>query len=108
MARELKVSIPHQLGAEEAARRLRAGLERMRAEYGAHLSAAEVAWTGDHADLRVGALGQIVTGEVDVRADAVDVKVVLPMLLGVMADRIGGFLQRAGAESLRLDPPKKS
>ncbi len=108
MARELKVSIPHQLGAEEAARRLRAGLDKMRADYGAHLSSADVAWTGHHADLRVGALGQTVTGEVDVGADAVEVKVMLPMLLGVMADKIGGFLQRKGSDSLRIEPPKKT
>jgi hypothetical protein len=43
-----------------------------------------------------------------VRADAVDVKVVLPLLLGAMADKIGKFLQRAGSDSLRLEPPKKS
>lgn len=107
MARELKVSIPHQLGAEEATLRLRAGLEKMRVDYGAHLSSADVAWNGAHADLRVGALGQTVTGEVDVNAETVEVKVMLPLLLGAMADKIGGFLQRKGADSLRLEGPKK-
>jgi hypothetical protein len=31
MSREMTISIPHQLGAEEATRRLRVGLEKMRA-----------------------------------------------------------------------------
>lgn len=107
MPRELKVSIPHELGAEEAARRLRAGLDKLRADYGAHLSAADVAWTGNHADLRVGALGQMVDGQIDVGQDAVEVKVMLPLLLAAMAERIGGFLKKAGSDSLRLEPPKK-
>lgn len=108
MAREVTISIPHQLGAEEAGRRLRAGLDKMRADYGAHLTSADVAWTGPHADLRVGAFGQSVTGEIDVRDDSVQVKVLLPFLLAAMADKVGGFLQKRGAETLRLDPPKKS
>ena len=107
MARELKVSIPHELGEEEARRRLRAGLESMRADYGAHLSAADVTWTGQHADLRVGALGQVVTGEIDVGARSVEVKVLLPLLLAGLAERLGAVLTRAGAETLRLEPPKK-
>ncbi len=107
MAREMSISIPHQLGAEEAAQRLRAGLEKMRVDYGAHLSASDVEWSGSHADVRVGALGQIISGEIDVGEDAVQVKVLLPFLLAAMAGRVGDFLQRRGAETLQLEPPKK-
>jgi hypothetical protein len=108
MPREMTVSIPHHLGAEEATRRLREGLERMRVDLAPRLSAAEVAWKDRHADLRVGALGQTISGELDVTDDQVNIKVTLPWVLAAMSDKVAAYLQRTGAETLRLDPPKKA
>lgn len=108
MAREMTISIPHQLGAEEATRRLREGLEKMRTDFGPKLSAAEIAWREKHADLRVGALGQIIDGELDVTDDAVNVKVRLPWVLAAMSEKVAGFLKSRGAEALRLEPPRKT
>lgn len=108
MSREMTISIPHQLGAEEATRRLRLGLDKMRADFGSKLSAAEVAWTDRHADLRVGALGQTIDGEVDVTDDNVHVKVRLPWVLAAMSDKVAAFLKSRGQDALRLGPPRQS
>ncbi|MDB5593620.1 MAG: polyhydroxyalkanoic acid synthase [Hyphomicrobiales bacterium] len=106
MAREMNISIPHQLGAEEATRRLREGLERMRVDYGSRLAAADIAWTASHADLRVGALGQLIDGTLDVTDDQVNVAVRLPWVLAAMSDKVAAFLKRTGSDTLRLEPPK--
>lgn len=108
MSREMTISIPHQLGAEEATRRLRVGLEKMRADFGSKLSAADIAWSERHADLRVGALGQTIDGEVDVTDDSVNVRVRLPWVLAAMSDKVAAFLKTRGADALRLEPPKKA
>lgn len=107
MAREMNISIPHQLGAEEATRRLRAGLERMRVDYGSRLAAADIVWNAQHADLRVGALGQMIDGTLDVTDDQVNVNVRLPWVLAAMSDKVAAFLKRTGSDTLRLEPPKK-
>ncbi|MDB5507822.1 MAG: polyhydroxyalkanoic acid synthase [Hyphomicrobiales bacterium] len=107
MSREMTISIPHQLGAEEATRRLRVGLEKMRADFGSKLSAADISWSERHANLRVGALGQTIDGEVDVTDDSVNVRVRLPWVLAAMSDKVAAFLKTRGADALRLEPPKK-
>jgi hypothetical protein len=60
MSAPLVVSIPHRLGREEAARRLKGGLARA---------------------ARVRALGQAASGNIDVADDHVRVEVMLPLLL---------------------------
>ncbi|MDB5650738.1 MAG: hypothetical protein JWL62_2258 [Hyphomicrobiales bacterium] len=107
MVREMTISIPHQLGAQEATRRLREGLEQMRIDYGTKLAAADIAWKEQHADLRVGALGQMIDGTLDVTDDQVNVSVLLPWVLAAMSDKVARFLKRAGNDSLRLEPPKR-
>ncbi len=66
MARPLVVSIPHQLGKEEAARRLKSGFGRARSTFGEKLAVIDETWSGDHLDFRAGVLGQTTTGTIDV------------------------------------------
>jgi hypothetical protein len=108
MARELAVRIPHDLGTEEAARRLRAGLDRICADYGGHLSRADIVWRDYCADIQIAALGQSVGGEIAVQSDHVEVTVYLPVLLSGLAERIGLFIRARGEESLRIEESKKS
>ncbi len=108
MARELAVRIPHDLGTQEAARRLRAGLDQIRADYGGHLSRADIVWRDDCADVQIAALGQCISGEIAVQSDHVEVKVYLPVLLSGLAERIGLLIRARGEESLRIGAAKKS
>ena len=104
MPREVKLSIPHHLGAEEATRRIREGLDRLRADYGSYLSEAHADWRENHADVGIGAFGQHVNGTIEVMPDQVEVTVLLPVLLAGFAERARTFLESKGADMLCLPP----
>jgi hypothetical protein len=85
MSKPLVVSIPHQLGREEASRRLKAGLTRAAATVPV-LKVDEERWEGDRMIFRVRALGQAATGHLDVAEDHVRLEVTLPWLLQRFAE----------------------
>lgn len=95
MSAPLVVSIPHRLGREEAARRLKGGLGRAAATIPV-LSVEEERWEGDHMDFRVRALGQIAHGRIDVAEDNVRLEVVLPWLLQRFAEVAQAAIRKRG------------
>jgi hypothetical protein len=101
MSKPLVVTVSHQLGKEEAVRRLKSGLGSVRTNFGHLLTIEEEAWTGDHFDFRIRTLGQAVSGGVDVEEDRVVLQVVLPWLLAKVAGAIQPLIRREGA--LMLD-----
>ncbi len=96
MTKPLIVSIPHQLGREEAKRRLRDGLGHIKDTYGAKLAFLEDRWTDDRLDFRVSALAQTVSGGVDVADDHVTLTVQLPWMLALLAEKARGAIQKQG------------
>ena len=94
MSKPVVVSIPHQLGKEEALRRLQTGTGRLRSQFGDKLGTIEDTWTGDHADFRVSVLGQTVTGGLDVMPNEVRVEVNLPWMLAMVAEKAKGLIQK--------------
>jgi len=90
------VSIPHRLGKEEAQRRLRSGLGSLGTNYGHLIAVEEETWTGDHLAFRVRALGQVASGTIDVAEDQVRLEVVLPWLLGVLAEKLTPVIRKEG------------
>ena len=80
MSAPLVVSLPHRLGREEATRRLKAGLTRAAASMPI-MKVDEERWEDNRMVFRVRALGQAVSGHVDVADDHVVVEVTLPWLL---------------------------
>ncbi|MGM4986695.1 polyhydroxyalkanoic acid system family protein [Tardiphaga sp. 841_E9_N1_2] len=85
MSAPLVVSIPHSLGREEAARRLKTGLTRAATNV-PMLKVDEERWDGDRMIFRVRAMGQAASGHVDVAEDHVTVEVLLPWLLQRFAE----------------------
>jgi Putative polyhydroxyalkanoic acid system protein (PHA_gran_rgn) len=85
MPAPLIVSIPHSLGREEAARRLKAGLT-CAATSVPMLKVDEETWQGDRMVFRVRALGQAASGHLDVADDHVRLEVTLPFLLQRFAE----------------------
>ena len=85
MSAPLVVSIPHQLGRDEARRRLKSGLSRAAINLPV-LKVDEETWRGDQMLFRVRALGQVAAGHVDVADDHVRLEVQLPWLLQKFAD----------------------
>jgi hypothetical protein len=103
MSAPLVVSIPHQLGREEAARRLKGGLTRAAGSF-PMLKVDEERWDGDRMFFRVRALGQAASGQIDVADDHVRLEVMLPWLL----QRFAEVAQVAIRNSGRLLLTKKS
>jgi hypothetical protein len=85
MAEPLVVTIPHSLGKDEAARRIKAGFGRAKNEFAALLTVENEAWTGDRLSFSAKALGQRAAGYIDVYDGAVRVEVTLPWLLARFA-----------------------
>jgi hypothetical protein len=95
MARPLEASIPHSLGKEEARRRIQDGFVNVRNKMSTGMFgifSSKEHWEGDRLHFECGAIGQKITGRLDVRADMVHVEVDLPPLLMALADKIRGVL----------------
>jgi hypothetical protein len=108
MSNSIVITVPHNLGAEEAKRRIVERLERLRRDYVDRLGYSEVNWSGDTADLRVVAFGQTATGKISIMSDSLRVEVQLPWILAALTNKIQGVLKSNAEESLRIGhtPPK--
>lgn len=95
MSAPLVVSIPHRLGREEAARRLKGGLTRAAASVPV-LQVDEERWDGERMFFRVRALGQAASGRIDVEADHVRLEVTLPWLLQRFASAAQAAIRARG------------
>jgi hypothetical protein len=96
MSKPLVVSIPHRLGREEAVRRLKSGLGRVRTNYSHFMSVQQEVWTGDHLQFHLSVLGQAASGTIDVADDHVRVEVTLPWLLAKLAEKIQPMIRKEG------------
>jgi len=101
MAKPLVMEIPHELGLEEAKRRLQDGTEKGKAFLEkSGLKVETLAWTGDRLDFGVGAMGQKVDGQVDVHPDMVRLEVRLPLLLSFFAEKLQRIVGDEGTKLL--------
>ena len=108
MSNAIVITVPHNLGAEEAKRRIAERIELLRRDYIDKLAYSEANWNGDMADLRVVAFGQTVTGKICVMSDSLRIEVQLPWILAALTGKIQGVLKSNAEESLRIGhtPPK--
>jgi Putative polyhydroxyalkanoic acid system protein (PHA_gran_rgn) len=96
MSKPFIVSIPHQLGKDEAVRRLKTGFGGVRTNYGHLFSVDDEVWTGDTLQFRVSAIGQAVSGTIDVAQDHVTLQVYLPWLLAKIAEAVQPLIRKEG------------
>jgi hypothetical protein len=96
MAKPLIVSIPHNLGKAEAMRRLQGGMSSVKSQFGDKVASINETWTGDRMDFRVGAMGQTVSGHLEVMEEQVRVEVQLPWILAMVAEKAKTFIQKQG------------
>lgn len=104
MSRPVVVTIPHQLGQEEARRRIGEGFSRLRSQMTGGIGtmlACHERWEGDRLHFDAGMLGQKMTGRLDVSSDAVRIEVDLPEILAALADRIVSKLKAEGQKLLK-------
>ncbi len=96
MSKPLIVSIPHNLGKAEALRRIQGGMSGLKAQFGDKIASIDESWADDRMDFRVGAMGQNVSGNVQVMDEQVRVEVQLPWLLAMIAEKAKTFIQKQG------------
>lgn len=101
MSKPLIVTIPHQLGAAEARRRLEAGFADMTRKLPGGAAKIDQSWEGDRMVFAALIGGQDIRGTLDVLADAARLEVILPGLLGMLAGKIGGRLKDEGQKLLK-------
>jgi len=108
MDKAVVVTIPHDLGVDTARRRVVEGLARARTDYLDKIAKSEVIWSGNRAELRVSALGQTVTAQIDVEAALLRIEVRAFGLFSGLLNRIGDRLIGSVKGALQIEhvPPK--
>ncbi|WP_375457592.1 polyhydroxyalkanoic acid system family protein [uncultured Enterovirga sp.] len=106
MSKPLVVVIPHQLGREGARKRLEDGVGTLKAKFGDKVGSIDERWSGDHLDVDVKAMGQSVSGGLDVADDHVRVEVQLPWMLAMIAEKARGYIEKEG--QLLLEKKKQA
>ena len=96
MAQPIAVDLPHNLGKDEARRRIANNIHRLHEHIpgGAHV---ESGWSGDQLNLKVQALGDSVQATIDVEESEVHLQVLLPGMLGMFSGIVQAALQKKGS-----------
>ena len=103
MARPVMINIPHALGKAEARSRIANGFGRIQGKLTGGLVglvAFQERWEGDRLHFDGTALGQQITGHLDVNDENVQMQVELPAILSAIADRIVRTSQEAARKLL--------
>jgi hypothetical protein len=87
MSKPLVISIPHDLGKDEAIRRLKSGLGSVSSSLPI-VKIEEEAWLDNQLTFRLAALGQTAAGTADVEDKSVRVEVVLPWFMEKVAELV--------------------
>src|SRR6185295_17919649 len=96
MATPIIVTLPHQLGRVEARRRIESGFAKIVNVLPGGRGTSSERWEGDRLVFRVGAVGQTVSGSIDVQDAAVTMEIELPGVLGLLAAGLRDRLRKAG------------
>lgn len=96
MTEPLVVVIPHRLGKDEAARRIKEGVARAKGEFAHLIRIDNDAWEGDRLSFAASALGQHAHGVIDVYDGAVRLEVTLPWLLARFAQAVQRVVGQRG------------
>ena len=104
MSEPLIVVIPHRLGRQEAARRIKDGVARAKTEFAHLIRIDNDAWSetgeGERLTFAASALGQHAHGVIDVGESAVRLEVTLPWLLARFAQAVQRVVGQRGQRLL--------
>ena len=95
MTQPIDVDLPHNLGKDEARRRIANNIHKLEQHIpgGAQVRSG---WSGDQLNLQVAAMGEAVNATIDVMDTKVHLKVLLPGMLGMFAGVVQAALQKKG------------
>ena len=103
MQRPIDVDIPHQLGRDEAHRRIANNIHKLRDHIPGGASHIDAIWSGERLDLTVHAMGQAVEAQIDVEESKVHCRIQLPGMLALFAGPIEQMLKLKGGDLLLED-----
>jgi hypothetical protein len=98
---DLVLRIPHSLGAAEAKRRIAAGVDTARGQYGRFLRTADTDWDANRMNFRVTALAQTVQGSVEVEERFVELRAQLPLVIRLLAKPFVPVVKGTGQKLLK-------
>jgi len=103
MQRPIDVDIPHQLGRDEAHRRLANNIHKLQDHIPGGASHVDANWSGERLNLTVHAMGQAVEAQIDVEDAKVHCRIQLPGMLALFAAPIERMLKAKGSDLLLED-----
>ena len=103
MQKPIDVDIPHQLGRDEAHRRIANNIHKLRDHIPGGASHIDANWSGERLDLTVHAMGQAVEAVIDVEETKVHCRIQLPGMLALFAAPIEAMLKAKGGDLLLED-----
>ena len=106
MTQPISVDLPHSLGTEAAKARMQNGIGKLKDHIPGGSAQVESRWEGDRMHLRVQAMGQEVSGHIDVHPDKVRIELVIPAFLSLFAGKLEALMRSRGKEMLE-DKSKK-
>ena len=107
MQRPIDVDLPHQLGRDEARRRIAGNIHKLENHIPGGTSKVDSSWSGDTLNLTVTAMGQSVEARIDVMDAKVHCHIMLPGMLALFAGPIEAMLGKKGSDLLLEDKSKK-
>ena len=101
----MEIEIPHNLGREEVRRRLSENSHRLGDNIPGGVAEIKTDWPSeDRMAMSIGAMGQMLTGHVDIRDDKVIFEMHLPVALGFLKPIVDAAIRDQGHKLLA--PPK--
>ena len=107
MQRPIDVDLPHQLGRDEARRRISGNIHKLENHIPGGTSRVDSTWEGDTLNLTVHAMGQAVDARIEVMEAKVHCRIMLPGMLSLFAAPIEAMLRQKGDTLLLEDNSKK-
>lgn len=100
MNQPIVIDLPHKLGAEQAKARMSRGIGKLKDHIPGGSAQVESRWEGNRMYLRVQALGQEVSGHIDVHETKVRLELIVPPFLALFASKIEALVRSKGADML--------
>lgn len=101
----MEVEIPHSLGRDEVRRRLRENSHRIADNIPGGMADVQTSWPSeDRMTMAINAMGQMLTGHVDVEDSKVIFNMVLPAALGFLQPMVDAAIRDQGQKLLA--PPR--
>jgi putative polyhydroxyalkanoate system protein len=96
MTQPIDIDLPHNLGKDEARRRIANNIHKLQEHIpgGANVQSS---WAGDQLNRQVAAMGEAVNAMIDVQETKVNLKVLLPGMLGMFSGVVQAALQKKGS-----------